>query len=277
MRACLSACHPQCEDSCSRCLSCPFPGYGVNLSDRYPRSLLPSSTASLAPDSDDDVERMDTLAAKPAGTSFLDPTAAPSPSDSSNVRENVPIPPAGRSSPAEDPRTAADDPSENKAEPEPEPKLKPSPPAQVRIAGHLVPTKPDPPGPEDCCMSGCAVCVYDLYRDALTDWQDNLDGLRETLLSLPPTEVEWNDELLGSSREEAQKRLAAKRGGGGAGAGPSEEEQQREAQRKEEEDRQREDAIIANVEDPTMRAFLEMERGMKRKEREQKAKQQQQQ
>lgn len=111
-------------------------------------------------------------------------------------------------------------------------------------------------------MSGCAVCVYDLYKDALTDWQENLDELRSELLALPLPGGEWDEKLLGCSREEAIKRAKGVKGEGGAEA---------EKKRKEEEDRQREDAILKGVEDPTMRAFLEMERAMKRREREKSA------
>ncbi|KAF4451456.1 hypothetical protein F53441_5548 [Fusarium austroafricanum] len=37
------------------------------------------------------------------------------------------------------------------------------------IAGVLVPPKPTEP--DNCCMSGCVNCVYDLYRDELEEWQ----------------------------------------------------------------------------------------------------------
>jgi len=48
------------------------------------------------------------------------------------------------------------------------------------------PAPPTPPDPEDCCRSGCAVCVFDLYDEAveryqaaLAEWlarQGKLDG-----------------------------------------------------------------------------------------------------
>jgi outer membrane biosynthesis protein TonB len=37
-----------------------------------------------------------------------------------------------------------------------------------RIAGVLVPPKPEEP--DNCCMSGCVNCVWDLYRDDMEDW-----------------------------------------------------------------------------------------------------------
>ncbi|KAI9776966.1 MAG: hypothetical protein M1835_005370 [Candelina submexicana] len=36
------------------------------------------------------------------------------------------------------------------------------------IAGVLVPPRPDEP--DNCCMSGCVNCVWDLYRDELEEW-----------------------------------------------------------------------------------------------------------
>ncbi|KAF9362120.1 hypothetical protein BGX26_000008 [Mortierella sp. AD094] len=31
--------------------------------------------------------------------------------------------------------------------------------------GFSIPVKPTPPGSEDCCMSGCAHCIYDIYEE----------------------------------------------------------------------------------------------------------------
>lgn len=38
----------------------------------------------------------------------------------------------------------------------------------TRIAGVLVP--PRPSEPDNCCMSGCVNCVWDIYRDELEEW-----------------------------------------------------------------------------------------------------------
>ncbi|KAA1082677.1 hypothetical protein PGT21_010148 [Puccinia graminis f. sp. tritici] len=33
---------------------------------------------------------------------------------------------------------------------------------------------PKPPGPEDCCMSGCATCVYDIYAQETEEYVESL-------------------------------------------------------------------------------------------------------
>ncbi|KAK5130990.1 hypothetical protein LTR08_001402 [Meristemomyces frigidus] len=38
------------------------------------------------------------------------------------------------------------------------------------VAGVMVPVKPDEP--DNCCMSGCMNCVWDMYRDELEEWAE---------------------------------------------------------------------------------------------------------
>lgn len=47
-----------------------------------------------------------------------------------------------------------------------------TPPADPR------PVPPAPPDPEDCCRSGCAVCVFDLYNEALERYEAALAAWR---------------------------------------------------------------------------------------------------
>ncbi|KAJ7484791.1 oxidoreductase-like protein [Mycena galericulata] len=47
--------------------------------------------------------------------------------------------------------------------------------------GFEIPTRPKEPESDECCMSGCAVCVYDLYEEDLTAYKVSLEGLRATL------------------------------------------------------------------------------------------------
>lgn len=39
-----------------------------------------------------------------------------------------------------------------------------------KIAGITVPDRP--PEPDNCCMSGCINCVWELFRDDIKDWDD---------------------------------------------------------------------------------------------------------
>ncbi|KAH9822455.1 oxidoreductase-like protein [Melampsora americana] len=43
----------------------------------------------------------------------------------------------------------------------------------------LLPLKPNPPGPEDCCMSGCTHCVYEIYLDELQSYQSKIKEMIE--------------------------------------------------------------------------------------------------
>jgi hypothetical protein len=36
------------------------------------------------------------------------------------------------------------------------------------------PTRPKEPNPDDCCGSGCARCVWDVYSEALERYEDQL-------------------------------------------------------------------------------------------------------
>ena len=71
--------------------------------------------------------------------------------------------------------------------------------------GFVVPQEPKPPADDgafllnpypnifidhttECCMSGCAVCVYDLYEESLASYEDSITALRKSLgtLGIPP-------------------------------------------------------------------------------------------
>ncbi|TJY64682.1 hypothetical protein E4T66_00060 [Sinimarinibacterium sp. CAU 1509] len=42
----------------------------------------------------------------------------------------------------------------------------------------LLPPRPEPPDPSDCCMSGCLRCVYDLYDLNLERWEEQVASIR---------------------------------------------------------------------------------------------------
>jgi hypothetical protein len=76
--------------------------------------------------------------------------------------------------------------------------------------GFVVPEEPKPPASEgksemsscnmlptfslsisDCCMSGCAICVYDLYDEALDEYKKAVNTLRTSLTALRIPEEQW--------------------------------------------------------------------------------------
>ncbi|KAJ1019925.1 hypothetical protein NDA16_004206 [Ustilago loliicola] len=132
--------------------------------------------------------------------------------------------------------------------------------------GIAIPLKPPPPGPEECCMSGCAHCAYDIYAEDLEDFHSRLSTVRTQLtqLSPPVTREEWREDLLGDYPSSAGRSSGDSSAGAASSAEESEEDMRERAQREV-------DRVIGDL-DPTMRAFLEMERKLKKQERE-KAKQ----
>lgn len=67
---------------------------------------------------------------------------------------------------------------------------------KVRTFGGLtIPEKPTPPGPDECCMSACVICVYDLYQEALEDYRDSMALLREKLRAQQIPEDDWPSDV----------------------------------------------------------------------------------
>ncbi|KAH9852445.1 oxidoreductase-like protein [Lenzites betulinus] len=61
--------------------------------------------------------------------------------------------------------------------------------------GYVIPSPPKPPAEDECCMSGCAVCVYDLYDEARQDYMQALDKLRANLAQMGVSEDEWPSDI----------------------------------------------------------------------------------
>ncbi|GAA5826842.1 hypothetical protein JCM11251_002915 [Rhodosporidiobolus azoricus] len=130
-----------------------------------------------------------------------------------------------------------------------------------------LPVKPSPPEEGECCMSGCAHCVYDLYLEDLELYHSLLSSAKSTILirlaslhdrgqALEEVEKrDWPEEL--GKKEEVLAEVA--RGGSGRKGGVGEEQEAKQKAQKELE-KAREGL------DPTMRAFLEMEAKMKAKQ-----------
>lgn len=65
--------------------------------------------------------------------------------------------------------------------------------------GFIVPMEPPPPESDACCMSGCAVCVYDLYGESLEAYKNAVADLRVKLTMVNIPEDQWPKNIQTSS------------------------------------------------------------------------------
>ncbi|KAN0065503.1 hypothetical protein ACQY0O_001340 [Thecaphora frezii] len=204
---------------------------GINLANRYPRSTFVASPDTVT-----------TLSTASAAGSCVE--AGGGQSDGAVDLSRKMLAAEVHPSKAKSPLTARDDGLEHKAEAyEAENRSL----GLIVIRGITIPLKPQPPGPDECCMSGCAHCAYDIYAEDLEDFHSKLQAVRQRLLALEPpvTASEWHEDLLGafpSDQSEASGEDARARA-------------EKEVNR-----------AIGDL-DPTMKAFLEMERRLKKQER----------
>ncbi|WP_293371365.1 oxidoreductase-like domain-containing protein [Nevskia sp.] len=42
------------------------------------------------------------------------------------------------------------------------------------------PPKPEPPNPQDCCESGCTLCVYTVYDEELARWREAVKAANQS-------------------------------------------------------------------------------------------------
>ncbi|KIJ15344.1 hypothetical protein PAXINDRAFT_163090 [Paxillus involutus ATCC 200175] len=59
------------------------------------------------------------------------------------------------------------------------------------IAGFAILEEPRPPADDECCMSGCAICVYDLYEESLAAYKESVVALRSALSAMNIPENKW--------------------------------------------------------------------------------------
>ena len=56
----------------------------------------------------------------------------------------------------------------------------------------------------ECCMSGCAVCVHDLYQESLDDYNASVATVRASLTDMKIPKDEWPETI----RPGAEKRTS---------------------------------------------------------------------
>ncbi|KAG9125737.1 hypothetical protein FRC07_006422 [Ceratobasidium sp. 392] len=79
--------------------------------------------------------------------------------------------------------------------------------SEVVVRGVKIPQKPKPPESDECCMSGCAVCVYDLYLSSLEDYKQSLLSARSQLQSRFVPLSEWPDEVREAQPQDDEQPL----------------------------------------------------------------------
>ncbi|CAE6352016.1 unnamed protein product [Rhizoctonia solani] len=87
----------------------------------------------------------------------------------------------------------------------------------------------------ECCMSGCAVCVYDIYLSSLDDYKKEARSIRAQLRQKSVPVNEWPDNL----QEQEKKDSSA--------------------------DNQDEEGLDSLDMDPSMKAFLMLEKKLGKK------------
>jgi len=79
-------------------------------------------------------------------------------------------------------------------------------PQQLVFRGFVVPEEPKAPQPDECCMSGCAVCVHDLYQESLEAYEASIKSLRTSLTTLGVVESEWPVQIQMKNGKETPER-----------------------------------------------------------------------
>ncbi|KAJ6571366.1 hypothetical protein B0H19DRAFT_1255349 [Mycena capillaripes] len=74
--------------------------------------------------------------------------------------------------------------------------------------GLEIPQEPKPPESDECCMSGCAVCVYDLYEESLGAYKESLATLGVKLTAAKIPESEWPKSVRSGQAAESKKPVS---------------------------------------------------------------------
>lgn len=108
-------------------------------------------------------------------------------------------------------------------------------------------------------MSGCAICIYDIYADSLIEYNTALRAARKALLAAGTPETDWPAAVREMHRKlAAREERAARRS-----AAVKETEQAAASAVVAEETAEEMDDTLDDL-DPAMRAFLELEGKLKK-------------
>jgi len=61
--------------------------------------------------------------------------------------------------------------------------------------GLVIPKVPQAPEPDECCMSGCAVCVHDLYQESLDAYRTSVASVRASLTAMKVPVEQWPETI----------------------------------------------------------------------------------
>ncbi|KAI0065231.1 hypothetical protein BV25DRAFT_1822377 [Artomyces pyxidatus] len=70
-----------------------------------------------------------------------------------------------------------------------------APQTVTTFRGLVIPEKPREPEADECCMSGCAVCVYDLYEESLSAYTSSLKTVQASLTAMDIPTSEWPESI----------------------------------------------------------------------------------
>ncbi|KAI0293954.1 hypothetical protein BC826DRAFT_910313 [Russula brevipes] len=82
-------------------------------------------------------------------------------------------------------------------------------PSVATFRGFVIPEVPKAPEPDECCMSGCAICVHDIYQESLDEYNSSVAAVRVNLVALNVPVEEWPETI----RPGSEKRTSSQASG----------------------------------------------------------------
>lgn len=85
--------------------------------------------------------------------------------------------------------------------------------ASTEVAGIKVPPKPSEP--DNCCMSGCVNCVWDMYRDEMEEWAEQSAKARAAIQA-KRGQAQGNGSMVAEHRSPSHVAISMDDDGGGS-------------------------------------------------------------